>query len=343
MKVLVTANLTPFMYGGADSHISGLVAALRGHGYEAEILRLPFKFNPPAEVERLMEFCEGSEFSRPNDIEIDCMISLQFPGYGMRHPNHVAWVMHQHRLAYELYGRQPADPALDRLCDRARVYDREALSRTRALFANSQRVAERLKKYNGLDAAPLYHPPAMAERYFAADAEAYVFYPSRLERLKRQDLLIEAARLLRSPVAVLIAGDGGQRNYYESLIEQYGLRDRVKLLGRITDGEKIAFYARSLGVFFGPYDEDYGYVTLEAMLSAKPVITCTDSGGPLEFVQNGGTGWIVSPDPQAVAERIDWLYEHRDQARDMGRAGRERYDAFEISWGAVVQALVGPP
>ena len=40
----------------------------------------------------------------------------------------------------------------------------------------------------------------------------------------------------------------------------------------------------ALGVIFPPLDEDYGYVTLEAMLAAKPVITCTDSGGPLEFV-----------------------------------------------------------
>jgi len=74
------------------------------------------------------------------------------------------------------------------------------------------------------------------------------------------------------------------------MIQHYGLSDRVRLIGLISQEELLAFYANCLAVFFGPFEEDYGYITLEAMLSAKPVITCNDSGGPLEFITHESGG-----------------------------------------------------
>ena len=343
MRILVTANLTPFMYGGADYHIKGLVSALRRHGHEVELLRLPFRFEPPSEIERLMEFCAASDLARPNGVAVDRLLSLQFPGYGMRHPDHVVWLMHQHRAAYELYDQQPRDPALARLRERVHAFDNETLPRARKRFANSRRVAERLRQFNSIEAVPLHHPPALEAEFYCGEGEPYVFFPSRLERLKRQDLLIEAARHMRSPTAILIAGEGGQREHYESLIERHGLHDRVRLLGRISEAEKLAFYARALGVFFGPFDEDYGYVTLEAMLAGKPVLTCTDSGGAREFVRHDDTGWILPPEPQAIAERIDWLYANRRRAGEMGQSGRAHYRSLGIHWDKVVDALTSVP
>ncbi|MGT2491382.1 glycosyltransferase [Cupriavidus basilensis] len=63
-------------------------------------------------------------------------------------------------------------------------------------------------------------------------------------------------------------------------------------------------------------------MTLEAMLSSKPVLTCTDSGGPLEFVRDGENGWIVPPEPAALAQRIDWIAGHERQAEEIGRGGQ---------------------
>ena len=54
-----------------------------------------------------------------------------------------------------------------------------------------------------------------------------------------------------------------------------------------------------------PFDEDFGYVTLEAFLSRKPVITATDSGGPLEFVDDGVNGSIIAPQPESLADAIN--------------------------------------
>lgn len=339
MNLLVTANHAPFLQGGAEAHLAGLLAALRARGHQVEALRLPFTFEPPAAIERLMAFTAGLDLTAPNGQRIDRLISLQFPGYGITHPHHVVWLMHQHRAVYELYPADPP-PELQRLRTAIHAYDTAALARAHARFANSRRVAERLRHYNGLDAEPLYHPPPGAEHFYTAPAEAYLYAPSRLERLKRQDLLIEAMRHVRSPIALLLSGDGGQADTYRRLIERHGLQHRVRLLGRIDERLKRTLYAHALAVAFVPFDEDLGYVTLEAMLAAKPVLTCTDSGGPLEFVRHEDTGFICPPEPTLLAERIDWLYAHRPQAAAMGRAGRAHWETLGISWTRVIDRLL---
>lgn len=339
MKILVAANLVPFLGGGADYHIQGLCAALGRAGHEVACLRLPFKFAPLSAIADLMAFCEDYDLDRPNGVRVDCLISLQFPAYGLLHDNHRTWIMHQHRAAYDLYDPARASEEEAALEARIEAFDNRVLGRIGRRYANSRRVADRLHRYNGLAAIPLYHPPFGAERFYHAPAGGYVFFPSRLESLKRQDLLIEAARRVRSPVGFLLAGDGGQRPRYERLIESHGLGDRVRLLGTIGEQDKLAFFANSLAVFFGPYDEDYGYVTLEAMLAAKPVITCSDSGGPLELVEHEVTGLVVEPTPDAVAAAVDRLYREPSLAGELGRAGRARYLELGISWGRVVETL----
>ena len=52
MKILVTANLVPFIHGGATYHIDGVVSALRRAGHAVELLKLPFRFSPEADIVR---------------------------------------------------------------------------------------------------------------------------------------------------------------------------------------------------------------------------------------------------------------------------------------------------
>lgn len=341
MRVMLNATLVPFMRGGADYHIEGVAQALREHGHEVELLRLPFRFSPESDIRHLMDYVDTLDMSAPNGVAIDRAISLQFPAWGITHPEHTAWVMHQHRACYELWQAQDATTEQRELREAVHAFDNRHLGNAKQLFANSRRVAERLKHYNELDATPLYHPPHGAKHFRCEEDWGYVFCPSRLESLKRQDLLIEAARHLKSPARVIIAGEGGQRERYQQLIERHGLSQRVKLVGRFTEAEKFAWYAHSLAVFFGPFDEDYGYITLEAMLAAKPVITCRDSGGPLEFVEHDETGWVVEPDPQEIAAAIDAAWENRARSAEMGRAGQSAYHRAGISWHNVVQTLLG--
>ena len=94
-------------------------------------------------------------------------------------------------------------------------------------------------------------------------------------------------------------------------------------------------------MLYVPFDEDYGLITIEAMMSSKPVITCTDSGGPNEFVVNGETGFSVSPTPQSIAEHIDFLCTNVDAAMRMGVTAHEKVRT--ITWGKVVEVLLGEP
>jgi len=333
------------MHGGSENLMAGLVSAIHRAGHDVDLVTMPFRFEPPQAVERSMEIWIGEDLLCLNGCSVDRAICLKFPDYYAQHPQKIVWLIHQHRPVYDLWST-PYDGGLsdtvegEKLRRRVIEEDSRALGKCLKRFTISQNVSDRLAKFNGLDSVPLYHPPAGSDNFYRAEAYPYVFYPSRLETLKRQDLLIRAMALVRSPVVALLAGGGGQRMALHRLIEEKGLASRVRLLGNMEEAEKYAYYAHALSVFFGPFDEDYGCVTLEAMLAAKPVVTCTDSGGPLEFVINGVTGFIVKPEPEAVAEAVDWLYQHQNAARDMGHAGFDRYHSLEISWDRVVERLL---
>jgi glycosyltransferase involved in cell wall biosynthesis len=340
VKILVTACQVPFIQGGSNYHINGTVNALRQAGHDVELTLFPFKFQPESDIQFQMKYLQELDFNGFNGHKIDRVISLQFPGYGINHDEHVVWVMHQHRAVYELYDEEKAESGLKALKPDVEVFDNRAFDTAKLLYANSNRVADRIKRFNNFDAQPLYHPPFGEEKFFNEEDYGYIFYPSRLETLKRQDLLIEAARYLKTPALILIGGDGAKKDYYQSLIEKYDLADRVRLIGRFSEAEKYQLYARALGIFFGPFDEDYGYITLESMLSSKPVITCTDSGGPLEFVRDNSNGFICEPSPEQIAEKIDWLYSNRQAAKQMGQQGLKDYQQQNISWQNVLEKLL---
>ena len=146
-------------------------------------------------------------------------------------------------------------------------------------------------------------------------------------------------RYVSSDVRLVIAGPGDMERV-SRLAAAHDVGGRVELLGGwMPEARKLNLLARCLGVLFPPYDEDYGYVTLEGFFASKPVITCTDSGGPVELVEDGVSGFVTEPDPRAIAEAIDQLAANRQGAARMGAAGRERIRALEINWDHVVKEL----
>lgn len=340
MRVLVTGNCTPFFNGGAQHHLSGLKKALQEAGHEVDSLLLPFTFFPESSVIDLMEYITHLDWEKPNGKIIDRIISLQFPGYGIKHPNHVAWVMHQHRAVYDLYDEQTATQELRNLKRQIEQFDRLALSSANRLFANSINVANRLKKFLQLESTPLYHPPPNSELFYTAQAQSYVFFPSRLEVLKRQSLLCNAASLMKSNLKIIFSGSGGNVDSLENEIKRLGLQSRIRYIGFLNPAEKLAFYANSSAIIYPVFDEDYGYVTLESMLSSKPVLTCSDSGGPLEWITHGLNGWICEPDPKALADQLDWIADHPKQVAVMGQIAREIYQEKAPNWNNVVKNLL---
>ncbi|MCB1920875.1 MAG: glycosyltransferase family 4 protein [Candidatus Competibacteraceae bacterium] len=339
MKIAIATVQAPFIRGGAELLAEGLLAACRAADHQAEIVSMPFRFAPDHEVARAMTAWETEDFTRLNGHSPDVVIDLKFPAYYLQHPNQRLWLLHQHRVAYDLW--RDDGPLSVVLRDEIRQRDSAYLGRISQRFTIAENVCARLRRFNGLESRALYPPPLHPERFYRAEALPYIFFPSRLEKLKRQSLLIEAMAQVHSPVAALIAGAGGEMTRYAELIERHGLGDRVRLLGAITEQELQSLYAHCLGVFYGPYDEDYGYVTLEAMLSGKPVITCTDSGGPLEFVTDQQTGLIVDPNPAAIAQAIEFLASRPRVAASLGAAGYEKYQSLNMNWDWVLEQLLG--
>ena len=341
MRIVIATVAVPFLGGGAEIQTDGIRRAIAEVGHPVEVVSLPFRFFPEAEVRRAMDVWETEDLMSLNMVEPDVVLCLSFPSYYLRHPHKRTWLMHQFRAAYDLADTAGANfsPAFR---DEVRSRDIRHLESCERRFTTSRNNSRRLLTFCGLASEVLYHPPAHAEHFHHAEAKPFIFAPSRIESLKRQELLLEAMAHVHAPVVALFAGVGGQSGRLGQRIGELGLSDRVRMLGRVSDAELRAYYAHSLGVFFGPLDEDYGYVTLEAMLSSKPVITCTDSGGPLEFVEDGVTGRIVAPEPQAVANAIDELFANRRLATTLGRAGRELYDALDLSWIRVVEKLLAP-
>lgn len=336
MRIVVASFQVPFNRGGANFLAEGLINALQRRGHQAELVTAPFRFAPDEQVGRAIDYWLSEDFCTLNFAEPDLVIPLSFPAYYCLHSRKRVWLMHQLRTAYDL-APENMDPAL-----RARIHelDTNRLNACEAVFTISKRVSQRLSDNNGVASTAIYHPPPGAEDFYSAPAKAFIFAPSRIETLKRQNLLVEAMAKVRSPVVAIIAGMGGQ---YGALLEQIrtlGLDQRVRLVGNVPQAEKIAYYANCLGVYFAPHDEDYGYVTLEAMLAEKPVITGRDSGGPLEFVIDDETGLIVEPDAQALAEAIDRLYVDQRRASAMGRAGRAWLNQLDLTWDKTLDQLL---
>jgi glycosyltransferase involved in cell wall biosynthesis len=347
MRVLLAMAQVPFIRGGAELHAEGLCDALRAAGHHAEIVAIPFKWYPPARILDHMAACRLLNVSEIGGTTVDLVIGMKFPAYLIDHPNKVLWILHQHRQAYELWGHPMGDlhlePGGEQVRDAIRAADRRFIPEARAVFANSATVAQRLKEYCGIASTPLYHPPPQAKHFYCEEAEEYLLFPSRIATMKRHALVLEALALTRKPVRVSFLGAADHDTEAQELRAsaiRLGVGQRVMWLGAVSDSEKFRYYARALGVIFPPVDEDYGYITLEAMLSSKPVITCTDSGGPLEFVRDGKTGVVAAPTPQALAAAMDTLWEDRSRAKVMGEAGHKLYDSMDISWSNVVKKLL---
>ncbi len=236
----------------------------------------------------------------------------------------------------------PTDPALALPGPLARelvhFLDRVALNPryVRRYLAQSRTVAERRDYFPpGASVEVLPLPPNL-DGYSCGRFE-YFFTPSRLEGNKRVDLLVKAMRHVQANVRLKIAGIGPDLDDLRALARG---DDRIELLGPLSDRQLVETYANALAVPVVPRDEDYGLVTVEAMLSGKPVITCLDSGGPTELVGHMRTGLVAEPTPQSVAAAIDRLAANPQLARSLGEAGRLR--AESITWQRTVTTLMRP-
>lgn len=341
--ILVCEAQVPLVRGGAEIHVRQLVDRLRGRGYEAGLVSVPFKWYPKDEILAHAAAWRLLDLSESNGTPIDLVIATKFPSYFARHDHKVAWLIHQYRAAYELCGTEYSDFAhvdVDvGLRRRLMDLDTAMLGECRRVFTNARNTASRLQKFNGVGAEPLYHPPRLADQLTAGPAGDYILSVGRLETVKRHDLAIRALARDGGPPRLVVVGEGTQEAHLRRLAEELAVADRVRFEGAVSDERLVELYAGALAVVYAPFDEDYGYVTLEAFLARKPVVTARDSGGTLEFVEDGVNGFVCDPDPAAVAAAFGRLHADRTRARSLGDAGYDR--ARLVTWDGVIEKLVG--
>lgn len=346
MKVAIATVQVPFITGGAEVLVNDLKRELLKRDVFAEIVSVPFKWYPSGTLIDCMISARMMDLTEVNGEKIDLVIAMKFPAYYLKHSNKVVWLMHQHRQAYDLWDTNYSDIRTwedgNFVRDAIIKNDNNYLSEAKSIFTIAGNVTQRLKKFNNIDSVTLYPPPSNHEKLCFTEIGNFIFYPSRIDEMKRQRLLVESAKYVKSRTKILIAGGGSAREiaYLRDFISANSLGDKVTLLGYISEQDKIDYYAKCLAVYFGAFNEDYGYVPLESFFAHKPVIVHNDAGGPLEFVRNDDNGFIIQPDAKLLAERIDQLAFQKELAQKLGQNGYNGIIRQNINWDFIITRLL---
>lgn len=338
-KIVICNAQIPFNYGGAEIMVENLHRELKNRGFQAEVVQLPYRWYPP---EKLLDSAFAwrlIDLTECNGVKPDLVIATKFPSYIVEHPNKVTWLMHQYRGAYDLYTSEFTDlKGMEGEKIRCQIVemDNRTLAESKKLYSISQTVADRLWKYNRLEASCLYQPPKNPEKFYSETYGDYILSVGRLDKLKRLELLIQALKYCDKQIRAKIAGRGSEQQALMELAVSEGVADRVDFLGFVPEEEVYSLYANAFSVFFAPKDEDYGFITLEAFLSKKPVVTYGDSGGVLEFVRDCESGYICAS-PEELGAAMEKLWQDKKVCRSMGEAG---YDMVRpITWDGVIEEL----
>lgn len=343
MKIALCSTYVPHIHGGARNIVEWLQAILEEHGHQVERIYLPQVDSAETLIPQMMAM-------RWVDVSAaDRIICFRPSSHLIPHRHKILWFIHHVRVFYDLWDSEyrPFPDDLRHRGIRAAVVDADtaALMEAKAVFTNSQRVADRVRRFNGVASEVLYPPVFQPERFHSLGFNDEVVCVSRLEHHKRQHLLVEALAHTRTPVRLRLAGAASADAYARRLKEraaELGLADRVIVDGRwISEEEKIGLFANCLASAYVPLDEDsYGYPSVEASHSGKASLTTTDSGGVTELVEDGLNGFVAEPTPEALGEALDRLYLDRHRTEAMGRNARERLDTLGISWQHVVARLL---
>lgn len=352
-NILILGVKVPFTRGGQDVLVGSLAEELRKRQHEVDIVELPFQCPPHDDLLKQAALWRSISFAKFGGKTVHLVIATKFPSYYAKHPKKSLWLVHQHRPLYDLYGGNfgdftddPRDEATRRmLMDGDRVTIGECAYRA-AISAN---VSKRLLQYNDLSAEVLYPPLPLAGSYRSNASENYILSVGRLCGIKRVDLMLKSMSFIYDFVKLKIVGTPDEpqiMEYFKNEIRHHRIEDRVEFLGRVPTDALVDLYSKALAVYYAPHDEDYGYVTLEAFASGKPVVTASDSGGVLEFVSHGANGLVVEPKPEAIGQAFNSLVEGKDLAQKYGQAGLKLVERLGLlqtgGWDKVINSLLSP-
>jgi len=342
MKIALFVAAMPFIRGGTEVLVESLKDQLDKRGHMTKIFRLPLIDDHETGIFLSALSCQLLDFS-----DYDVLISFKWPTYLAVHKQKVIWMFHQFRQVYDLFGTPYGiinDNTGKAIREMVIQTDRAALGNAGTLFALSN-AAKRLKEYSGISTDILYTPLGSAEDYHYSSTGDFIYCASRIDCIKRQFLAVEAMLYVKSEAKLVLDGkcsDDRLLDEMRTYINKHGLGDKVKISEKFVPEEtKIERYANCLAGIYLPLDEDSpGIVTLEVMYSRKTLITTSDSGGVADFVQHGDTAFVVEPTPQAVAGKIDYLFDNKETARQMGENAYKYVAGKNINWDDTIRRLL---
>ncbi len=317
--------------GGAERFYLGLTEGLREIGCHVKLIFLPADESSFEQIVDNYESCHTLDLSA-----YDVVISTKAPTYAVNHPCHIMYLVHTVRVFDDMFYETFPDATLRDFSQRAKIhsFDTKALAGIKVKFAIGHEVASRLFRWRGV-MPEVMHPPIGFSGFRCEKQGDYLFLPGRLHPWKRADLVIDAIKRSKKSLKLIISGIGEA----ESDLKRLASGDpRIEFIGRVSDEKLIDLYANALAVPFVPKREDYGYITLEAFASSKPVVTCSDSGEPIHFVRHNSNGLICEPSSESLCEAFEWLFEHRDEAKKMGQKGKELISG--MAWSSVATRLL---
>jgi glycosyltransferase involved in cell wall biosynthesis len=342
MRIALVSSTIPFAQGGGRFIVDWLHEALTSRGHQVETVWLPYVDYPFETLNQMLAF----RMIKINDA--DRIITFRPPAHLIEHPRKVVWFIHHFRQFYDLWDT-PYRPYPDlapyrALRDQVRSVDTRALSTAYKFYTNSKAVADRVVRFNGLNPEILYPPLRNPERFAAKEYGDEIVCVCRIEHHKRQHVLIEAMRHVRTPVRLRLCGRSSSPTYVAQLHESASKLEagRVVIEERwISEEEKADWLSTALASTYVPFDEDsYGYPTLEAAHAQRCTVTLSDAGGVPEFVIDGETGLVARPEAKALAACFDRLYLDREFASRMGRAAEQRVATLGIGWEATLERLL---
>jgi glycosyltransferase involved in cell wall biosynthesis len=342
-NIALVSSYVPFIDGGATNIVKWLANKLELSGFNTEIIWIP-EDHAPDKILQQVKIYELLDLS-----DADLVITFRPMSHLIKHPNKIVWFIHHIRSFYDLWDTESHDSFRTKKNKKIREIiinlDTVSFHTAKRIFTNSVETQNRLAKFNGINSEVLYPPLLNSELYHCSSQNDEILCIGRIESHKRPDLFVKSLALTKSAVKLRFLGKASDDNYADELthlISDLNLNDRISFENRwVTENEKIEKLSNCLALIYAPLMEDsYGYPSLEASNSFKPIITTTDSGGVLELVLHDFNGWVVEPLEFAIAKVFDEAFTNPIITKQKGINAKQRLEDFNISWDYVIEKLL---
>ena len=205
-------------------------------------------------------------------------------------------------------------------CFLMRMIDKNNVEHVDRIIANSINVSKRIKKTYGRTSKVIY-PPVDTNKFKFIESGDFFLSPTRLDPIRRVDLIVEAFQ--RMPDKKLVVIGGGSE--YDKIVEMASIYPNISILGWVSDDILADLYGKCMATVYMPMDEDFGLIPIESMSSGKPCIGVNE-GGVKETIVDGKTGYLIDADVESIVDAVYRM--NGEKAIDMREACERRAKLF---------------